>query len=72
MIKPLWLIYGLPPLHEANYYMIELFQSGMFTYDPYNPLVTLTYPHFPLMCTPSWGLEYAWSHRTVSVSGYTV
>ena len=24
-------------LHEANYCMIGLFQSGMFTYDPYNP-----------------------------------
>ena len=53
MITPLWPIYGLPLLHEANYYMIRLFQSGVFTYDPYNPLVTLTYPHFTLMHTPS-------------------
>ena len=35
-------------LHEANYCMIRLFQSGMFTYDPYNPLVTSTHPHFTL------------------------
>ena len=34
---PLWPIYGLPSLHEADYYMIGLFQSGMFTYDPYDP-----------------------------------
>ena len=53
MITPLWLIYGLPSLHEANYCMIGLFQSGVFTYDPYNPLVTLTSPHLPLMYTPS-------------------
>ena len=53
MITPLWLIYGLPPLHEANYCMIRLFQSGMFTYNPYNHLVTLTHPHLPLMHTPS-------------------
>ena len=25
-------------LHEANYCMIRLFQTGMFTYNPYNPL----------------------------------
>ena len=50
---PLWLIYGLPPLHKVNYCMIELFQSGMFSYDPYNHLVTLTYPYLPLMHTPS-------------------
>ena len=53
MITPLWSIYGLPLLHEADYCMIGLFQSGMFTYDPYNHLVTLTYPHFTLTCTPS-------------------
>ena len=52
MIMPLWLIYGLPLLHEADYCMIGLFQSGMFTYDPYDHLVTLTYPHFTLTCTP--------------------
>ena len=50
MIMPLWLIYGLPSLHEANYCMTRLFQSGVFTY---NPLVTLMYPHLPLMCTSS-------------------
>ena len=52
MITPLWLIYGLPSLHEADYCIIGLFQSGMFTYDPYDPLVTLTYPHLPLTHTP--------------------
>ena len=40
-------------LHEADYCMIGLFQSGMFTYDPYNPLVTCTHPHFTLTHTPS-------------------
>ena len=58
-------------LHEANYCMIRLFQSGMFTYDPYDPLVTCTHPHFTLTHTPSWGLGYVWSHRTIFVSGYT-
>ena len=53
MIMPLWPIYGLPLLYEADYCMIGLFQSGMFTYDPYDHLVTLTYPHFTLMHTPS-------------------
>ena len=53
MIMPLWLIYGLPSLHEANYCMIGLFQSGVFTYDPYDALVTLTYPHLSLMYTSS-------------------
>ena len=53
MIMSLWPIYGLPSLHKADYCMIGLFQSGVFTYDPYNPLVTLMYPHLPLMCTPS-------------------
>ena len=53
MIMPLWLIYGLPLLNEANYHMIGLFQSGMFTYYSYDHLVTLTYPHFALTCTPS-------------------
>ena len=41
----------LPSLHKADYCLIRLFQSGMFTYDPYNPLVTLMYPHFPLTLT---------------------
>ena len=53
MIMPLWLIYRLLPLDEANYCIIGLFQSGMFTYNPYDPLVTLTYPHLLLTHTPS-------------------
>ena len=52
MIMPLWLIYGLHPLHEADYYIIRLFQNGMFTYNPYNHLVTLTYPHLLPTHTP--------------------
>ena len=40
-------------LHEADYCMIGLFQSGVFTYDPYDPLVTSTHPHFTLICIPS-------------------
>ena len=42
------------------------------TWQLYGALVTCTHPHFMLMHTPSWGLGYTWSHRTVSVSGYTV
>ena len=38
-------------LHEADYCMIGLFQSGVFTYNPYNHLVICTHPHFTLMCT---------------------
>ena len=53
MITPPWPIYGLPSLHEANYCMIGLFQGGVLTYDPYDPLVTLMYPHLPLTHTPS-------------------
>ena len=53
MIIPLWLIYLPFFMHEANYCIIGLFQSGMYTYDPYNLLVTLTYPHLLLMHTPS-------------------
>ena len=58
-------------LHEVNYCMIGLFQSCVFTYNPYHLLVICTHPHFTLMHTPSWGLGYAWSHRTIFVSGYT-
>ena len=53
MVMPLWPIYGLTTLHEADYCMNGLFQNGVFTYDPYNPLVTCTHPHFTLTCTPS-------------------
>ena len=53
MIMPLWLIYVHSFMHKADYCMIRLFQSCVYTYNPYDPLVTLTYPHLPLMHTPS-------------------
>ena len=48
MIMPLWPINGLPSLHEADYCMIRLFQSGVFTLQS---LQSLSYTHIPLFAT---------------------
>ena len=69
MIMPLWLIYRLPLLHEANYCMTGLFQSGMFTYNPYDPLVTCTYPYFTLRPHTAARFQFQSSPEVTTVTG---
>ena len=55
-------------LHEADYCMIGLFQSGVFTYNPYDPLGPIRLPGFGFTYCLVSVSEFSGSHYCDRVS----